>query len=118
MQILESRAPAIVTHRIDSTVSSERAPLEPGLRNLGSMVPVTKQRTYHVMTRIGGGWSVRKEGASRASGIYDSKEQAIKRAREVARSAGGDIVIHNRDGLVQESTTYSRQPASAGAKRR
>jgi hypothetical protein len=69
-------------------------------------LPVAKQRTYHVMTRIGGGWSVRKEGASRPTGTYDSKNQAIKRTREVARSTGGDVVIHNRDGLIQESTTY------------
>jgi hypothetical protein len=49
---------------------------------------------------------------------YDSKNQAIRRAREVARSAGGDVVIHNRDGLVQESTTYPPRGASARAKRR
>jgi hypothetical protein len=88
------------------------------MRNLGSMVPVAKQRTYHVMTRIGGGWSVRKEGASRPTGTYYSKEQAIKRAREVARSAGGDVVIHKRDGLVQELTTYPTRGASGRAKRR
>jgi hypothetical protein len=82
------------------------------------MLTMTKQRIYHVLTRIGGGWSVRKEGASRATGTYDSKDQAIKRAREAARSAGGDVVIHNRDGLIQDSMTYAPRGASAGAKRR
>jgi hypothetical protein len=97
-----------MTYRTDTAVSSER----------GRMPTVTKQRTYHVMTRIGGGWSVRKEGASRPTGTYDSKEQAIRRARQVARSGGGDVVIHKRDGLVQELTTYPTRGASGRTKRR
>jgi hypothetical protein len=77
-----------------------------------------KRRIYHVMTRIGGGWSVRKEGVSRPTGTFDSKSQAIRRAREVARSGGGEVVIHDRDGLVQELTTYPSPAPSGKVKRR
>ena len=106
-----------MSHRVDTPVIYERARPEPRFVNLGRMLPVPKQPTYHVMTRIGGGWSVRKEGASRPAGTFDSKDQAIKRAREVARSGGGEVVIHYRDGLVQELTTYPSRGASARAKR-
>jgi hypothetical protein len=75
-------------------------------------------RTYHVMTRIGGGWSVRKEGTTRPTGTFDSKDQAIRRAREVARNGGGEVVIHHRDGLVQELTTYPAPSAAARTKHR
>lgn len=107
-----------MSYRVDTPVISERARPEPRLRNLGKMLPVAKQRTYHVMTRIGGGWSVQREGASRATGTYDSKNQAIKHAREAARSAGGDLVIHSRDGLVQDSMTYPPRDGSVKTKRR
>jgi len=79
---------------------------------------MAKQRTYHVTTRIGGGWSVRREGTSRPTGTYDTKDQAIKCAREAGRSTGGDVVIHNRDGLVQDLTTYPQRGGSARTTRR
>ena len=74
---------------------------------LGLQLMMAKQRTYHVMTRIGGGWSVRREGTDRATGTFESKAQAVKCARDVARTAGGEVVVHTRDGMVQESRTYS-----------
>jgi hypothetical protein len=82
------------------------------------MLHMAKPRTYHVMTRIGGGWSVQREGSGRATGTYDSKDQAVKRAREAARSAGGDVVIHSRDGLIQHSMTYPTREGSVKTKRR
>lgn len=82
------------------------------------MLTMPKQRTYHVMTRIGGGWSVHREGAGRATGTFESKDQAIKCARETARAAGGEVAIHKRDGLIQELTTYSARGTSGKTKRR
>ena len=70
-----------------------------------------EKRSYHVISKIGGGWSVRKEGAERASGTYSSKNDAIGRAREIARKDGTDLVIHGRDGRINERATYGRDPS-------
>ena len=107
-----------MSYRVDAPVASTRARPDAKSRNPGRVLPVTKERVYYVMTRIGGGWSVRKEGASRPTGTFKLKSEAIKCAREVARSGGGEVSIHREDGMVQKLTTYPAPRASASAKRR
>lgn len=53
-----------------------------------------------------GAWEVRREGAIRSSARADTKREALDRAREIARRAGGgDIVVHTGDGKLRESNT-------------
>lgn len=51
----------------------------------------------HVISR-NGGWAVKKEGNSRASKIYSTKDAAVKGARSLSK--GSDIVVHKRDGSI------------------
>jgi uncharacterized protein YdaT len=59
---------------------------------------VIKKRA-HVIKRENG-WAIKKQGASRASRVFQSKEEAVKDAQKLKRS-GHDLVIHNRDGSIQ-----------------
>lgn len=68
------------------------------------------KKSYHVISKIGGGWSVHRQGADRASGTFGSKNEAVGRAREIARKEGAELMIHGRDGTIKESTTYGRDP--------
>ncbi len=54
----------------------------------------------HVVKRDSG-WAVKKEGAQRATKVYTTKEQAVKGA-EKSRKAGSDVVIHKKDGSIQQ----------------
>lgn len=54
----------------------------------------------HVVKRDSG-WAVKKEGAQRATKVYKTKDQAVKDA-EKSRKAGNDVVIHKKDGSIQE----------------
>lgn len=45
------------------------------------------------------GWSVRKASATKASGNFTSKAEAITHAKKAADSMA-DIVIHNKDGSI------------------
>jgi hypothetical protein len=63
-------------------------------------------RAYHVIARIGGGWSVRKYGALRASRSFEVKKDAVDHARNVAKKAGTELVIHERDGTVNRRVRY------------
>ncbi|HEX6330277.1 MAG TPA: hemerythrin domain-containing protein [Actinomycetota bacterium] len=54
-----------------------------------------------------GGWRADKQGSSRAVARSDTKRDVVKRARELARSQGGRLVVHNTDGGVQEDRSYS-----------
>jgi uncharacterized protein DUF2188 len=60
----------------------------------------------HVVPDPEGGWNVRAPRADRASGHFDTQQQAIDRAREiVGNSGGGEVVIHDRGGRVRDSDT-------------
>lgn len=54
----------------------------------------------HVIKR-GLGWAVKKEGAKRATKVYTTKEKAVREA-EKNRKSGSDVVIHKKDGSIQE----------------
>ena len=63
---------------------------------------------YHVVPKTGR-WAVRKIGASSATSLHDTQEEAIKAARHVARRKGGTLVIHGKNGRVREQVSYSRR---------
>jgi len=57
-----------------------------------------------------GRWSVRRAGASRASKVYSTQKEAIDSARSRARSEGGELYIHGRDGRIRERDSYGNDP--------
>ncbi len=54
----------------------------------------------HVISRKDG-WAVKKEGASRASKIYQNKDSAVK-GSEKLRQQGHDVIVHRKDGTIQD----------------
>lgn len=58
----------------------------------------------------GNRWSVRRAGAARASGIYDTQQEAITHAREAARNQKTELYIHGRDGRIRERISYGNDP--------
>jgi hypothetical protein len=58
-----------------------------------------------------GGWRAQKRGASRAMARSSLKQDVVRRAREMARSQSGRLVIHRQDGRIQEERTYGRDPS-------
>jgi uncharacterized protein DUF2188 len=47
-------------------------------------------------------WVVRREWAKRATRILSDREQAIALARSLAREDEGEVIVHRRDGTMQE----------------
>jgi uncharacterized protein YdaT len=60
----------------------------------------TRNKRVHVIKRDKG-WAVKKQGASRASRIYKSKDEAVEKAQKFKKS-GHDLVIHKKDGSIQK----------------
>jgi len=70
-----------------------------------------KRATYHVTKNQDGGWDVKKEGAQRASGHFDNKQQAVSRGKELAKGRPiGQIKIHGQNGKIQTEHTYGKDP--------
>lgn len=68
------------------------------------------KKTQHVVKNPGGGWSVKKGGASRATKVYRTQEEAIKQGRDIARTQKAELYIHGRDGRIREKDSYGRDP--------
>lgn len=67
-----------------------------------------KPNARHVVPNSGGGWDVKKSGASRSSAHTGTQAEAIQRAREiVGNSGGGEVRIHGRDGQIRDSNTVA-----------
>lgn len=52
------------------------------------------------------GWAIEEEDADEAKQVFDKKEYAIERARELARRNHTRLIIHKADGEVQEKKDY------------
>lgn len=57
-------------------------------------------KRIHIIKREDG-WAVKKQGAQRASKIYPTKEDAKSGTKDLQRK-GHDIIIHKRDGSIEE----------------
>lgn len=64
------------------------------------------RRTWHVLPHDRG-WQVRADGAKRATAVMARKNEAQRRARELARrNEPSQVVVHKTDGSVQRQNTY------------
>jgi len=60
----------------------------------------------HVVKNPEGGWDVTRPDAARRSAHADTQQQAIDRARDIVRNAGGgEVVIHNHRGQIRDKET-------------
>ncbi|ELK48931.1 DUF2188 domain-containing protein [Halobacillus sp. ACCC02827] len=66
----------------------------------------TRNQAEHVLTHEDG-WAVKAEGAEQPTQVFDTKEEAIQRAKEIAQNKGTRAVIHMKDGTIQTQHDYS-----------
>lgn len=57
-------------------------------------------KRVHIISRKDA-WAIKKQGASRASKIYQRKETAIQEARKMCKE-GYDVIVHKKDGSIQK----------------
>lgn len=47
---------------------------------------------HHIVHRNEGGWAVKRNGAKRASGIYNTKQDAINAGRQISINQNTELV--------------------------
>lgn len=67
------------------------------------------KKGQHVVPR-GDKWSVRRAGASRASGTYSTQQEAVEAAKRIAQNQQTELYIHGRDGRIRERNSYGPDP--------
>ncbi len=69
-----------------------------------------KAQSVHVVPNKAGGWDIKSSGATRSSGHFDKKTDAVKRAREISRNKKSELVIHNMDGKIAKKDSHGKDP--------
>ncbi|MCA0971953.1 DUF2188 domain-containing protein [Halobacillus litoralis] len=65
----------------------------------------TRNQSEHVVAHEEG-WAVKAEGADQPTKVYENKQDAIDRAKEIAENKGTIAVIHKKDGSIQNQFSY------------
>ena len=69
------------------------------------------RRKVHVVPDGSGGWDVKTEKSERAIKNFEDKSNAIIKAKEIAQNAPlGQIIIHDKHGVIQTEHTYKKDP--------
>lgn len=69
------------------------------------------ERTINDVSPQDGDWAVRRRGADRAAAVVPNKDDAVARAKELAKDAPlGQVVIRRKDGSIEIEHTYRKDP--------
>lgn len=66
--------------------------------------------THHVVHNPNGGWDVKRGGAERSSGHFDTKQAAIDAGRTISQHQKTEFVIHGLDGKIQSADSHGNDP--------
>ncbi len=61
---------------------------------------MSTRKNQHVVPTIKG-WAVMGEGNSRHTAKTETKDEAIVRARRIAKNQKTELIIHSRDGKIE-----------------
>jgi len=75
------------------------------------------KNSQHVVPNSEGRWRVLRSGASRATRVFESKEDAVGFAKTRAKRAHADVYVHRRDGTIQERDSYGQDPVPSRDRR-
>lgn len=65
-----------------------------------------KRNSHHVVPNPDGGWDVKKGGAERASGHFETQKEAIDKGREISLNQHTEFFIHNRHGVIRDKDSH------------
>jgi len=64
--------------------------------------PAKKGKDQHVTPHPDGGWQVKGAGNSKATVRTKTKEEAVQKAKEIAKNQDSNYVPHKKDGKLQK----------------
>ena len=65
---------------------------------------------YHTTPDGNGRWQVKKEGAKRTSGNFDTQKEAMNQEKSLAKKNKSEHFIHGRDGSIRDRDSYGNDP--------
>jgi len=66
--------------------------------------------THVVPNKEKGGWDIKQSGGLKSSGHFDTKNEAVDRAREISKNQKTELTIHNKDGKIAKKDSHGNDP--------
>ena len=66
--------------------------------------------THHVVHNPNGGWDVKRGGAERSSGHFETKKEAVNAGRIISQNQKTEFLIHGKNGKIQSSDSHGNDP--------
>lgn len=73
---------------------------------------MAKGKNQHVVPTEDG-WAVKGENNTRNTKLFDTKAEAEAYGREIAKNQEAELVIHGKDGKIQNTNSYGNDPTSS-----
>lgn len=70
---------------------------------------MTKNKNQHIIP-VRGDWGIKGAGNSRLTAIFDTKQEALQTGRKIAMNQHTELVIHGRNGRIQDKDSYGKDP--------
>lgn len=67
------------------------------------------KKNQHVVPHQGK-WAVKGAGNERNTVITNTQQQAIEKARQIARNQESELLIHGRNGTIRKKNSYGNDP--------
>lgn len=67
-------------------------------------------KSTHVVSNSDGGWDIKQSGGQRSSGYFETKQEAVDRARTISLNQELELVIHNKDGKIAGKDSHGNDP--------
>jgi len=67
-------------------------------------------KSTHVVPNPQGGWDIKQSGGQRSSGHFDTKQDAVDRARVISNNQDTELVVHNKDGKIGSKDSNGNDP--------
>jgi uncharacterized protein YdaT len=68
------------------------------------------KKNQHVVPTKDNKWGVKGEGNQRLTKKTNSQQEAINKARSIAKNQGSEVVIHRKDGTIRDKDSYGNDP--------
>lgn len=68
------------------------------------------KKNQNVILHGSGQWAVKRDGAQRASGVYQSQAAAIRAARKAAKREKVELVVRDHRGKIRFRDSYGHDP--------
>lgn len=67
-------------------------------------------KSTHVVPNAEGGWDIKQSGGQRSSGHFDTKQEAVQRARTISQNQNTELVVYNKDGRIAGKDSHGNDP--------